>query len=108
MFVIGAAIGWFSLSYSDGKKVESQLLAEKIIQSIGFVDIETVNNNDELVYLGYDLLTRKFVGQSGTLESLYQNIFQKFPKYEVLYVRTDPNSDELIAIDKSLKPVDPI
>ena len=99
-FVIGAIIAFFVTKPNE--EISNQELAEAIMRSIKFVDVQQVKSQEDvIVYLGYDLINNQFLGQAEDKTTLYKQIFSRNPRFELLYVRTDPNSDNLVAVDKN-------
>lgn len=101
-FVIGAVIAFFVTKSPKHDEQSSQELAQAVLRSVKFVDVQEVKSlENTTVYLGYDLIDNKFLGQAEDVKTLYRQIFSSNPKFEMLYVRTDPNSDELVAVERS-------
>lgn len=105
-FVIGGIITLLMMQSVKKSDNSTEELRQAVLRSIKFVDVQEVKSRENItVYLGYDLMDNKFLGQAEDIKTLYKQIFSSNPKFEMLYVRTDPNSDELVAVDRNTKSV---
>ena len=99
MEYIALMIGGF-LIYQYMKPKENELA--KIVKTMTFIEVEKIENFHGVIYLGYDIYTKQFLGQAPTCIELYHFIFQNKDKIDVIWAKLEPDTDILIRIDKTL------
>lgn len=99
-FLLGCVLCWFIINeyekYKDHKQANTELTAA-VMKSMAFLQVESIDTNDEKIYLAYNARSCEFLGQAGDTNKLMKNIFSRFPQYEMLWIQ---QKNQWVAITK--------
>ena len=89
-FTLGIVMAWTVgkiIQFTNDSKAHNEQLKQAIIDSMVFLDVETVESEQDTVYLAYDAKNRKFLAQAQNEANLVKMVFDRFPKYEMLWLQ---------------------
>jgi hypothetical protein len=103
MEYIALMIGGFLIyQYMKPNKKATFTELAKIVKTMTFIEVEKIENSHGVIYLGYDIYTKQFLGQAPTCIELYHYIFQNKDKIDVIWAKLETDTDILIKIEKKL------